>query len=187
MNIPSGFRPLQKEAGIWEENKDAFLSEIKPRQGQEKAYSSLMEMLEGNRRLLLISGESRAGKSWLLSGYINERLREVYAGINTRGVKYMTFFDMELRLRSAQTLGTMDKLFNELVGYQHLAIDELGRGKWSDFTATFFTNLLIRRYGEKRETLIATNLKADELWDMIDIALMERMKAEKAIVLMKKK
>lgn len=186
MDIPAGFRPLQKNAGIWDENKDAFLSEIEPRQGQWKAYKALVDVMENRKRLLLLLGESRAGKSWLLSGYINERLKDVYNGNNTRSVKYMTFFDMELRLRSAQTLGTMDKLFNELVGYQHLAIDELGRGKWSDFTATFFTNLLIRRYGEKRDTLVATNLKADELKEMIDIALMERMKAENAIVLMKK-
>lgn len=184
--IPAGFRPLQKNAGIWDENKDAFLSETEPRHGQENAYQALVDVMENRKRLLLLLGESRAGKSWLLSGYINERLKDVYNGNNTRGVKYMTFFDMELRLRSAQTLGTMDKLFNELVGYQHLAIDELGRGKWSDFTATFFTNLLIRRYGEKRDTLVATNLKADELKEMMDIALMERMKSENAIVLMKK-
>ena len=186
MVIPNEYRFTQRMAGIWNENKDAFLSQTEPRQGQEDAYKALTELAEGNRRMVILLGESRSGKSWLGSGYINDRLKKQYGEDKDKLATYMTFFDLELALRSAQTLGTMDKLFYKLVGYPELFIDELGRGKWSEFTSTFFTNLLIRRYGEKKPTLVATNLSGAELKGMLDLAILERLKEHGSVVLVKK-
>lgn len=185
--IPSGFRTEQYQCGIWRENRDAFLGDITPREGQEDAYNALADLMEHKSRIVILTGESRSGKSFLISGYINDCIRERWGseGQDTMP-RYMTFFDMELSLRAAQTKGTMDILFRDLVKVPQLAIDELGRGKWSDFTSTFFTNLLIRRYGEKRETVLATNLNGQELVEMMDLALIERLKENRAIVKIKK-
>lgn len=184
--IPASFRQQQRMAGIWKENKDAFLSEMTPRVGQEDAFKAIGQLIDGSRRIVILIGESRSGKSWMGSGYISDRLKDEYDKDAEKSAKYMTFFDLELSLRSAQTLGTMDRLFSELVGYPELFIDELGRGKWSEFTSTFFTNLLIRRYGEKRPTMVATNLNGSEIREMLDIALLERLKEEGSVVLVKK-
>lgn len=187
MEVPSSFRALQREAGIWAVNKDAFLDTIQPWEGQEDAYDALADMVEHKRKIVVMLGESRSGKSWLGSGYINLMLKneQVLAGEKPLA-RYMTFFDLELMLRSSQTQGTMDRLFNELVRIPQLFIDEMGRGKWSEFTATFFTNLIIRRHGENRYTVIGTNLSGADLKEMLDIALLERLKEENSIVLVRK-
>lgn len=186
MNVPQNFRTLQTIAGIWKEHRDVFLEEIEPRDGQANGLQAVKEMMEGRRRLLVLVGESRSGKSFLLSGFANSVMRRDYREGRDESVKYMTFFDFELALRTAQTLGRMDVLYKELSGYPHLVVDELGRGKWSDFTATFFTNLLIRRRGEFKDTMIATNLSGSELKEMLDIALIERLREENGIVAVKK-
>lgn len=185
-DIPAGFRKTQRLAGIWNDGKDSFLDEIEPRKGQEDALTAVREMAEGKRKLLVLVGESRSGKSHLLAGFANYKLRIEYNTDAQKTAKYMTFFEMELALRSAQTKGNMDVLFRELVDYPELVIDELGRGKWSEFTSTFFTNVLIKRKGEGRETLIATNLNGSELKEMFDIALLERLREENGVVLIKK-
>lgn len=185
--IPASFRALQREAGIWAVNKDAFLDTIQPREGQKDAYYALADMVEHKRKIVVLIGESRSGKSWLGSGYISLMLKSEQEFAGEKPIaKYMTFFDLELMLRSAQTQGTMDRLFNELVRIPELFIDELGRGKWSEFTATFFTNLIIRRHGENRYTGIGTNLSGSDLKEMLDIALLERLKEENSIILVRK-
>ena len=187
MQIPNGFRVIQGQCGIWKENRDAFLSDITARKGQEDAYSAMADLMEHKSRIIILTGESRSGKSFLISGYINDCIRARWGTEGQDNMpKYMTFFELELSLRAAQTKGTMDVLFRELVDIPELAVDELGRGKWSEFTSTFFTNLLIRRYGEKRETAMATNLNGQELVEMMDLALIERLKENRAIVKIKK-
>lgn len=73
--IPASFRSLQREAGIWAVNKDAFLDTIQPREGQEDAYYALADMVEHKRKIVVLIGESRSGKSWLGSGYISLMLK----------------------------------------------------------------------------------------------------------------
>lgn len=184
-DIPSTFRETQRNAGIWKENRDAFFDEINPREGQLSAYYAITDVINGKKKLLVLLGASQVGKSYLVSGYVNMILKKDFNDNRESSARYMTFFDFELSLRSAQTLGRMDLLYNELVRYPHLIIDELGRGKWSEFTSTFFTNLLIRRRGEGRDTLIATNLTGSELKEMLDIALLERIKKDEGIVIVK--
>lgn len=186
MEVPAGFRQMQREAGIWFENRDSFFDKTEPHKGQENAYFAISEMVERKKRLLVLTGESRSGKSWLTSGYINYELKTAYGTESKETSKYMTFFEMELALRSAMTLGTMERLFLNLVAPTNLVIDELGRGKWSEFTATFFTNLILKRYGEGKNSLIATNLSGSELKEMLDFALLERLKEQNAVILVKK-
>ena len=184
--IPKAFRETQKEAGIWKEHRDVFFDELNPRDGQLKGYYAITDILNGKRKLVILIGESRAGKSFLVSGYANTLLQKDFNENRGISIKYMTFFDLELALRSAQTLGRMDILYSDLVNLPHLIIDEWGRGKWSEFTSTFFTNLLIRRKGEGRDTLIATNLSGKEIREMLDIALIERLKEDDGIIQIKK-
>lgn len=183
--IPAGFRDIQRQCGVWKENYDAFLDEITPREGQDTAYRALSDVLEDKRLMVSLIGESRAGKSWLMNGCVNSRIKEAYFDNRSRLPKYMTFFELELELRSAMTQGTMNQLFGRLVDIPMLAIDEIGRGKWSDFTATFFENLIIKRYGERRVTLMATNLGADEFKALFDVAILERLRTQ-SICLVKK-
>ena len=184
--IPSGFRQCQQIAGIWAVNREAFFDELTPREGQERAFEAVGKLLDKKLKMVFLVGESRSGKSWFCSAYVNHLLKDQYNRGVTTTVKYMTFFDFELALRSAQTLGTMDKLFDRMVGYPQLVIDELGRGKWSEFTSTFFMNVLIRRHGENKETLVGTNLSGAEVKEMLDLAVLERIKEDGAIILMKK-
>ena len=100
----STFRQQQRLAGIWNENKDALFFSITPRQGQKEAYEAIEELIIGKKRLVLLIGESRSGKSWLGSGYINSRLIDEFTMDIEKSAKYMTFFELELALRTAQTL-----------------------------------------------------------------------------------
>ena len=179
INIPADFRHYQTEWGIWKENRDAFLEYTIPRVGQETAYEALTELKDKNEGTVVLVGESRAGKSWLVSAYMNTKIKEWYNNNTQCDARYMTFFEFELALRSAMTKGTMDELFMRLCSYNVLVVDEIGRGKWSDFTATFFENLIIRRFGNKKVTVLATNLNIKELFEMFDLAVIERLKKGK--------
>ena len=179
INIPADFRHYQREWGIWKENRDAFLEYTIPRVGQESAYDALTELANKDEGTVVLVGESRAGKSWLVSAYMNTKMKEWYNTNVNREARYMTFFEFELALRSAMVKGTMDVLFATLCSYSVLVVDEIGRGKWSDFTATFFENLLINRYGNRKATALATNLNVKELFEMFDLAIIERLKTGK--------
>lgn len=182
-DIPSSFREMQRNAGIRRKHSDVFFDEINPRDGQLNAFYAITDIINSKRKILILVGESQIGKSYLLSGYADTMLKKDFNESREATVRYMTFFDLELALRTAQTLGRMDVLYDELIRIPHLVIDEMGRGKWSEFTSTFFTNLLIRRTEEWRDTLMATNLSGSELKEMLDLALIERLKNDKGIVL----
>lgn len=184
--VDSGFRSTQRQAGIWKRDEDSFLSKTTPRAGQESGFKAMQELAERELSLVILVGETDAGKSFLLSGYINDKLEKTHYNGQESTARYMTFFDLELALRSAQTTGTMDVLFNRLVSYRDLVIDEFGRGKWSEFTSTFFENLLIRRHGEKKQTGIGTNLSGTELKEMLDFAVLRRIRQDGKVVQLKK-
>ena len=189
------FENYQKACGIWEENIPARFEKLEPRKYQEDAIKALLE----NNRIVILSGESGVGKSYLLSAKANELLyRRWYQNaleqysLSSQFVEeakedviYTTFFDFELALRTAMTNGTMEKLFREFIKPKTLIVDEIGRGKWSDFTATFFQNLLIRRYGDKKETDLGTNLLGKEFVEMFDDALLRRFSDGKFVVIEK--
>lgn len=176
---------IKRACGMWEENIEASVGTLEQREGQKE----VIEALKARKKFVLIYGASRMGKSWLLSAFGNDRIAEVYEeqGLEyemdneaikkaKKAVIYMTFFDFELMLRTAQTKGEMFELYTELIAPKLLIIDEIGRGKWSEFTATFFQNLLIRRYGENKETWLASNLNIKEFADMFDFAVIERLR-----------
>lgn len=187
------FENYQRACGIWEENLPARIETLEKRENQKEAVKALWE----NNRVVVLLGASEQGKSYLLSARANEILYrnwyqkayEEYAISNEivkegkRLVSYMTFFDYELALRTAMHNGTMEQLFSEMLATQVLIVDELGRGKWSDFTATFFENLIIRRYGEKKITYIGSNLTAKEFVEMFDSAVVRRIQNEKFVVI----
>lgn len=185
-------KALRKVCGIWAENMEASLKTLEPRDYQVEAVNRI----NMGRLFFAVCGASRTGKSWILSGLANDLIDEIYEketlewhmdndAINkvNRVVKYMTFFEFELMLRESQTKGEMFTLFNQLMLPNVLIIDEYGRGKWSDFTATFFQNLLIKRYGEKKRTLIGSNLKQVEFLEMMDLAIIERLGADNIVTL----
>ena len=185
-------RTLRKVCGIWKENMDASLANMKPRGYQKNAINVLNE----KGLFFAVCGASRMGKSWILSGLANDLIDEACEKMalememdgdavkKIRGVvRYMTFFEFELMLREAQTKGDMFALFNDLLSPNVLIVDEYGRGKWSDFTATFFQNLLIKRYGEKKRTLIGSNLKQVEFLEMMDLAIIERLGMHNVVTL----
>lgn len=174
----------KKYCGIWNENLEASLVTMEKRDYQQKA----VELVEYGDRFLAVCGASRVGKSWILSAYANDLIELHFNSENFEAwmdddikkrlrtvVQYMTFFEFELKLRTAQTQGTMYELYEQMLLPRVLIIDEYGRGKWSDFTATFFQNVLIKRYGEKKKTIIGSNLLQRELLEMMDIAIVERL------------
>lgn len=190
------FRTVQKVCGIWEENLEAGFHDEK-REKQERARGLVEQFFKREFRSLGLFGTTRTGKSWLLSGALNKRLKSVYDefGLSMysmdsdtekkvlRLCRYMTFFEFELGLRTAQHDGTMGAYFDSLLSPEFLVVDEIGRGKWSDFTATFFENLIIKRYGEKKFTAFASNLYLDEFKQMFDNAILERLKSGKVEIL----
>lgn len=178
---------LKRSCGIWAENMEASRKALVPRDYQRK----VLEIFDRGGRFAVVCGASRTGKSWILSGIANDMIEQAYNEDNLAYemdsdavrkaramVQYMTFFEFELMLREAQTKGELFGLFSYLLAPKVLMVDEYGRGKWSDFTATFFQNLLIKRYGEKKRTMIGSNLTQSELVDMLDIALLERLGAD---------
>lgn len=191
------FKTAQKAVGIWEENYTADFDTMQERPGQKLALETVMELLHGDYRTVGLLGASRTGKSWICSAAVNHEILQPYKdggmglfpingemiGILRSHALYMTFFEFELKLRTAQHNGTLEALYSELVAPRLVVFDEIGRGKWSDFTATYFENTLIRRYGAKKQTLMASNLTSSEFRDMFDNALLERFREGRFVTL----
>ena len=145
--LPAKFsHVLQVDAGFDPSNNES----------QQRALKYAKEefvMKYPTKRGFLLMGASGLGKTHLTVGTISELTLKY-------GVRCMfqDFFGLLAELKKAYSLGTPEiDVLNPLIDAEVLAIDELGKGKSSEWELNILDQLISKRYNASKTTLVTTN------------------------------
>ena len=101
---------------------------------------------------IILTGEVGRGKTHLLIGICKTLIFEY--GIPTRFVEFSRLLSL---LKESYSKGQSDsKIINELVNIDVLAIDELGKGRLTEWEMTIIDEIISRRYNAMK-TIIGTS------------------------------
>ncbi len=105
-----------------------------------------------NQRSLIVSGPVGVGKTFLLAGAAIEL---VMRGLS---VKFVDFFALLGTLRSAYSAGGSDReILGPLLDVDVLVLDELGKGRNSEWEQTILDSLVMVRYNAGKPIVASTN------------------------------
>lgn len=118
-----------------------------------------------NDGVFLITGGVGTGKTTLLCGAIHERDMNCLCGGDYISCRMLC---AKIRTsRSFQAKVNEEELYEFYSKSPFLAIDELGKAEDAEQERAFLTSILARRYDNMLPTLIATNLSANQVKDLI--------------------
>jgi DNA replication protein DnaC len=108
-------------------------------------------------RGILLSAEVGVGKTYLLTA-----LARSLAMQGTR-VRFVDFFQLISELKAAYTDGKADKqLMQPLLSAEVLIIDELGKGRNTDWEQTILDQLVMGRYNQGKVVIASTNFSLEQ-------------------------
>ena len=115
-------------------------------QKEPQSYESMQ------RRGLVLSGAVGVGKTYLLVSLAKSFIRRGY------GVKFIDFFQLitEIKAGFSQRASEED-ILKPLIEVDVLFIDELGKGRNSEFELTILDQLVMGRYNQDKPILATTN------------------------------
>lgn len=116
-----------------------------------------------NEKGFLLMGPSGVGKTHLAIGAISELSLE-------KGVSCMfkDFFLLLAELRQAYSEGVSEnEILRPLIDAEVLVIDEMGKGKCSEWEINILDQLISNRYNSSKKTLITTNYPSREYADKV--------------------
>ena len=119
------------------------------------AVSGFVNAYPAETRGVLLHGSVGVGKTHLVVGAIRKLTLE--KGIPCRFADFSHLLG-ELKLAYDQGRGAQ-KLIDELARIEILVIDELGKGRQSDWEQSILDELITRRYNQGRTCLITTNFR----------------------------
>ena len=103
---------------------------------------------------LVIEGPVGCGKTFILAS-----LAKAFA-IQGYSVKFADFFQLTSEIKAGFSEGKSDAaLLQPLIDVDILVIDELGKGRNTDFELTVIDQLVCSRYNQKKSILASTNYK----------------------------
>ena len=120
-----------------------------------QAVSGFVNGYPVDQRGLLLHGSVGVGKTHLVVGAIRKLTLE--KGIPCRFADFSHLLG-SLKLAYDQGRGAQ-KLLDELSNVEILVIDELGKGRQSDWELSVLDELITRRYNQGRTCLITTNFR----------------------------
>ena len=170
----------QNYSNIGLDERDQFLNEVVPRDvKQAKVIEYLKDLLKKEYRTLVLCGTEGSGKTYLSCAALNTEIWRCYMQNldMERGPMYITQKELDMRFRSAmnETGNSELKVFNTFANYSLLIIDEIGRSGNSKYSMDNIELLISKRYSFHRPTIIITNETADELKQMFDRHILDRL------------
>lgn len=156
-----------------------LLSEIKPRDAFQKKYVSMLsDLLEKKSLTVTVCGTEGTGKTMIACAAINTALIPFVNG-EGRGKEpyYITQSEMNMMFRSAMnSRGSSEfEVFQMLSDRSLLVIDEVGRSRNSEYQMENLEALISKRYAWNRPTVLISNDSAEELTQLFDRHILDRL------------
>jgi DNA replication protein DnaC len=130
---------------------------------------------------LILIGATEVGKTHLLTATVTEGLR------TGKYSRYVTEDDLLKELKEALALyGSDRRVISRYASYDLLAIDEIGRGKQTEYSDTILFSIINKRHEGMRQTMLAGNLTVKELTTYYDDAQLRRLKDGGRVIELKK-
>lgn len=140
-----------------------------------KDFVKLYHNPDTRKRGFLLMGKSGLGKTYLAIGTIAELTLEY-------GIRCMfkDFFYLLSELREAYSQGIPEnEVILPLIETEILVIDELGKGKSSEWESNILDQLISKRYNAEKVTLITTNFISKDFATKEDQEILERKVGER--------
>ncbi len=106
-----------------------------------------------NQKGLILTGPVGVGKTYIVTA--------IAKGLAEKGVsvRFVDFFQLTSQIKGAYSESKSEKkLIDPLIAVDVLVIDELGKGRNTDFEATVLDQLIVGRYNENKILVASTNL-----------------------------
>lgn len=109
------------------------------------------------RKGLILSGPVGVGKTYLITALAKSLAEQ---GVSTR---FVDFFQLLSHIRAAYSENKSDQdILRPLIAVDVLIIDELGKGRNTDFEAVVLDQIVMNRYNENKILVASTNLSLKE-------------------------
>jgi len=138
-----------------------------------KAVNKARQWASKPAATLCLVGNPGTGKTWLICAILNELLNRDMAPV------YMTAAGMVRKIRGSWARDaelTEAQVIGRIVGYEVLAIDELGGGNGTENERTIISEIICARLADDRPTIIATNLNKDGIIAATDERVLDRLR-----------
>ncbi len=138
---------------------DRYFSPESPEQGRAletvRSFVERYPKTRGDGRGFLLMGPPGTGKSHLLAGALRELTLRHHIPC-----RYVEFFHLLSELKDGYSQGRSElEIIAPLCDIEVLAVDELGKGRGSEWELYVLDEIISRRYNAGRATLFATNYR----------------------------
>lgn len=125
---------------------------------REEALEACWAIHHGKLSNLILLGCTGVGKTQLLTSTAIEALR------NGRSVRYITEEDLFKELKESLAVhGSDSRVISRYISYDLLAIDEIGRGRQTEYFDAVLYTIISKRHERMRQTMLAGSLAVQEL------------------------
>ncbi len=156
--------------------KCRFSNYVTDNQGQRQAFSVsrrwVSEFLEGDSKNFIFSGSTGTGKNHLACAMANALMTR------NKTVLVITVAELMMKIRdkyNRQSNVTEAQFLKYLSQVDLLVLDEVGVQRMNDHEAIMINTIIDSRYTNEKATGILTNLKSDDLTQVLGARVMERL------------
>ncbi|HHC6612700.1 TPA: ATP-binding protein [Vibrio parahaemolyticus] len=156
--------------------KCRFSNYVTDNQGQRQAFSVsrrwVSEFLEGGSKNFIFSGSTGTGKNHLACAMANSLMTR------NKTVLVITVAELMMKIRdkyNRQSNVTEAQFLKYLSQVDLLVLDEVGVQRMNDHEAIMINTIIDSRYTNEKATGILTNLKSDDLTQVLGARVMERL------------
>jgi DNA replication protein DnaC len=156
--IPNKVCSLINAANIPARYHEAKLTELKTNKNTSTFYKALNQWLseydskKNSLKGLLISGDVGIGKTYILASLAKEI---TFLGFS---VKFVDFFQLISEIKACYSDHKSEQiLLSPLLTVDVLIIDELGKGRNTDYEKTILDQLIMGRYNQNKTIIASTN------------------------------
>lgn len=139
-------------------------------EARKQAVQACWEMYYDELSNLILIGGTGVGKTHLLTTTVKEVL------YNNKSARYITEDDLLKELRESLIIyGSDCRVISRYASYDLLAIDEIGRGKQTEYLGTVLFTIINKRHEGMHQTMLAGSLTVRELTSHFSSALLRRL------------
>lgn len=178
--LPTVVANLYNEAKIPARYIDATLENFKNFTGNgERIVGSIQKysrsFSEGSQQGLVLSGPVGVGKTYVLAALAKDFISK---GIS---VKFVDFFQLLAEIKASFSKKmSEDSILNPLIDVDVLFIDELGKGRNTEFELTIIDQIVMGRYNQDKPIIATTNYLFKDLSSQHNYNVDLTQKAENA-------